>query len=233
MFVLTDVVEQLRVSLQLAREDAAMLARFGWPVTQTEVLASACDELVRNGAEYERKFGAKVGIGQDLRGEIDRGKRWREQGLAIGRNALAGSALEQLERFAGAAGQDGVRLAQQVQGILSVGRANDAACRAWGADDAFFAEGERLARSLPELAGEQGGKKKTVPAEHALLDEMEGRAWLLLKKLDRAGRAGHGASGDRLRAAAYNLDILYGRRTRARRPADTGTTPPAPTGSPR
>ncbi|MDI7269154.1 MAG: hypothetical protein QME96_14285 [Myxococcota bacterium] len=66
-------------------------------------------------------------------------------------------------------------------------------------------------------------RPKDLPVEQDRLDELDGRVWEMVKKMNRAGRAAHIQNGDRLLAAQYNLDALYGRPIRRRPPA-----PPKP-----
>jgi hypothetical protein len=221
-----NVLAQLDYSLGLAARDAVLLAAHGWPVRRTQALQGIRTELAQANLAYEQKFGMHLGVTQTNASQVDLGKRWRLRAVAIGENELPGEdALARLRRLGGAAGRDPGSLGRQVAGLLQLARENDAVFRDGGADDAFFAEGDRLVRALAQGEATRRQRPKDLPAEHDQLDELDGRSWELLKKLNRSGRAAHLARGDRGRAAEYHLDILYGRPNR--RAARPTPTPPA------
>jgi hypothetical protein len=144
---------------------------------------------------------------------MDLAKRWRLRVLAIGRNVLDGAdVLARLERIGARAGLDPAKLATQVEGYLGLARETEASYRAGGADDAFFAEGERLFRVLRDAATTRAHRGKDLPAEHDRVDELDGQCWDRCKRMSRSGKALHLAAGDRGRAAEYKLDLLYGYR---------------------
>ena len=221
------VVHQLNLSLELAGRDATPLTSFGWSPTDTRNLAALRDEHVGAMREYERKFGTHIGRTETTAVEVDLAKRWRLRCLAIGENRLTDKdALATLRRAATRAGRDAEKLAAQIDALLAVAKTNETAFRTDGAaDDGFYAEGNRLCVALKNAAAARRDRPKNLSAEHDKLDELDGRAWELLKKVSLAGKSLHAANGDRARVAEYNLDLLYGRpiiRT-------TRTATPAPT----
>jgi hypothetical protein len=221
------MLDQTDYSLGLATRDAALLAGHGWPVKRTEELLGIRADLTQANLGYEQKFGMHVGVTRVNASQVDLGKRWRLRARAIGENELTGEdALARLRRLGGAAGRDPGSLGRQIVGLLQLARENEAVFRDGGADDAFFAEGDRLVGALEQGEATRRQRPRDLPAEHDKLDELDGRAWELLKKLNRSGKATHIARGDRGRAAEFNLDILYGHPVRR---ASGPTAPPTPT----
>ncbi len=220
-FPTRDVLDQLDDSLDLAVRDAIILAGSGWTVRNTAALRGLQTDLVKANKNYERKFGRDVGRTRNGTAEVDNGKRWRLRANAILENNLQSEdAMARLKRLGGAAGRDPEALVVQVEGLLALARENEAHLRAEDVvDDAFFAEGARLARVLRAAATFRRQRPKDLPVEQDRLDELDGRVWEMVKALNRAGRAAHIQNGDRLLAAHYNLDAMYGRPIRRRRPA--------------
>ncbi len=216
-------------AIALAERDRAGLTLFGWTPARTAGLVAVQGELAAALRGYETRYGQHLARTKATANDIDTGKRWRLRVLALLQLGHAEAETE-YRAYAWRSGRDPDKLGQQIAGLLGVARKYEAALREnCGADDAFFAEGERLVASLQAGAAARRQRPRDLPAERDRVDEVCGRAWEQLKALNVAGRSLHRANGDRALAAQYTLDVLYGRPLgRGRQPA-AAATPPAPT----
>lgn len=205
------VIAQTIYSMTLAKRDAVGLASYGWAAAKTEAVAALLQSLEAANKAYAERFGVHKANGSSLASATRDAKKWRLRALAIGHEALSGEALGELERVTGPTTGRADRFAQQIQQLAALASANEAAFRAEGADDAFFAEGHALAASLAAGSATMASRRKDLPAAHDALDELDGRLFVHLKALNRSGRAFNLAAGDRIRASEYNLDLLYNR----------------------
>lgn len=233
-FASRSVLAQLDGSIDLAVRDATLLATCGWTPRDTGALRALRSQLLEAVQAFERKFGQDVGRTRTTSGEMDNGKVWRLRARAILENGLTSNdALAELHRLGGAAGRNPDTLATQVEGLARIARAGETALRSADlVDDAFFAEGARLVEALRAAAVPRRQRPKNLSAEHDRLDELDGRAWEIVKRLNRSGRAAQLGNGDRTLAAQYNLDALYGRPLRIRRPEPVEPTAAGAAGSP-
>ncbi len=210
-------MDQLADSIALIDRDGEALANFGWPQKNTDEIKNIREGLSAAIRNYEAKYGTHVGRTQRVAIDIDLAKRWRLRALAIAENNLTDpEKLSELRLHNKPVGRNAGDVGKQIAGILNVARAAEPEIREGGAEDAFFAEGDRLVKALEEAATASRKRPKDLPAEHDKLDALDGQAWELLKKLNRSGRALHISTGDRAFAAEYNLDVLYHRPSRRR-----------------
>ncbi len=214
-----NVAAQVEYALALAQRDAAILADCGWLPEDTRELSRLgrrLGELVR---EHEERLGrrrAAAGAATEL---LWHGKRWRLKALAIARNGLEGRARERVELLSRPTYSDPGLLAEVIDGLLRALEAEREALAPRGADAAFLAEGERILAGLRALGhGDVTGERYLGLSQEErelaeAIDELCGRIWEMLKRLNHAGRAANLLAGRRQRAAEYNLDLLAGRAT--------------------
>jgi len=226
------VTQQLGYHTLLLERDGERLVPYGFSQERHQSLLAASGQHATLLQQYNAAHGQKVGGRRDLAIDERDAKHWRLRAQAIGGNSLTESAdRAEFDHITAAPGRGKpALLGKQLGEIMALARKHEKAFRDNGADDAFFAEGDRLAAALA-TAGAQGGTlgRKGLVAEHDVIDELEGRIWELLKQANRSGRALHLASGDRVLASEYNLDLLShrsGSRTRPQSiPAPAAATP--------
>lgn len=215
-----EMLAQLEHAILLTGRDRAILSTCGWIDEDTEAMMKLREELAGKTAAYRNRHGSVPARQKTLRSLVDRAKRWRMQALAIGRNALRGEELRTLEMLSRPTYGDLGLLSEVVQGLLLMAEQHKGHFSQRGATAEFLEEGQQVLDALKSAARgdtEEGGKANGADEAAAAARELEelcGRGWEALKKLNRSGRAAQLLRGNRLASSEYNLDILMGRLAR-------------------
>lgn len=202
------MIAQMEYSLTLAKRDAAGLPAFGWTAAKTDKAQDTLGQLRAASDAYTQKYGQHTASGAELADTMNDAKKWRGRALAIGTDAVSGDAAGQLAAISGPTARRPSRFAEQIRALAAFAEQHKAEFMANGADEAFFAAGHAYAQSLAQAVAFRGTRRHALPAEHDVLDELDGRLHTMLKSLNRAGRALHLSNGDAALAAGYNLHIL-------------------------
>lgn len=214
-FAPANMLDQIEYAILLARRDRKILNTCGWIDRDTETLQDLKEKL----EEKVRSMGHGT-VGRPARQKalaelISRAKRWRMQAMAIGRNALKGEALVEMELLSRPTYSDPGLMAEIVEGLLGTTTRHQQAMSERGATEAFLEEGRQVLQGLKEVIRGLSSREASSSEGEAYdieVDELCGRAWDALKKLNRSGRAAQLLLGNRMRSSEYNLDLLSKRK---------------------
>lgn len=221
------MIEQGGVSVAVARAHAKELTD-KFPPAKVDELEKLLEEIrAAFGTQADAKTAFSTG-NVPVNQRIDEAKRWISEVMSAADNAFE-EEPEIGDQFhkAGKLGRSVPKITGRLQELTALAQAHKAALAEWGAGEALLAEGPRLLAALAQADAAQELAVKDMPVATRQLNLRKGRAFLLLKKLARAGRTAF--RDDPPTRDKLALDILK----RTGRRADAGEqTAPAPPSAP-
>lgn len=231
------VARQFEVHKKLVERDGAGLAKHGFP-------AAWKSDFLKAGAEHQQareqrpagqagKSGARIDEGHALR----EGKQWCGDAAAYIVNRATKVSDPQPDLFTDSLplrtplGNEPTVIGDRIGGLLDLFRGRkwkDVLAEMIEENPEFLSVGDRLRASLPGKPATKKIAQADAKQDTREINILDGTLWVHFKAINRAGRRYWGRMRNPLRAAEYNLDILYG--------YDAGGAPAKPlppaTGSP-
>jgi hypothetical protein len=203
------LLEQGGVSVAVARAHAKELGR-RFPQQRTDELEGLLGEIR---SRFEAQAGAKTARNtgnSPVEGAVDRAKDWILDLVSAADNALE-EERDIRDEFhkGGKIGRSVPKITGRLQALLTLAAAQLPALDAWGFGDAELQAGRAILQELQNADAAQEQSVKNLPKATQDLYILNGKAYLLLKKLSRAGKRAF--KNDPATAAKLGLDILHRR----------------------
>lgn len=232
--------------LPLARTDAVGLAAHEYTAADRTILEGFHKDLVAERAEQRILRGEKKGSRRNELGTIMDSKQLLRSGIDVGHSAveriadkeglsdeekrrIVTSFAGQLDGLAGQIGLDSATLRTRLTSLAAILEAADLAPAADAAEarKTLVQKLKDAALRLPDAAQVKKALQESAKEDTAAMDVLDGRSYMNLKRLVRAGKNFHNAAGNHQRAAEYNLKAIHSAARRLRKPA------PAPAPDPK
>ena len=203
------LLEQGGVSVAVARAHAAELgAKF--PQQRTGEIEGLLGEIR---SRFEAQAGAKTARNtgnSPVEGAVDRAKEWIQDVVSAADNGFE-EERDIRDEFhkGGKIGRSVPKITGRLQALLTLAAAQLPALGAWGFGDAELQAGRAILQELQSADAAQEQSVKNLPKATQELYILNGKAYLLLKKLSRAGKRAF--KSDPATAAKVGLDILHRR----------------------
>ena len=200
------LLEQLPVSVATAKAHASVLDGM-FPSDKTDMLEGYI-ESIRTLFESQSDNKVKASTGNVPVGDVMKSLKERIRNII----ASADNAFEESPKLqnqfhkGGPLGRSVPAMIRKAETILAAARENAAALAEWGVDETSLTEAGADLDALVAANTAQEQAMKNLPPSTQRLYEEKGKAYLLLKKLARAGRRRY--AGAPAVAAKFNLDIL-------------------------
>ncbi len=219
------LLEQGGVSVAVARAHAAELgAKF--PARRTDELEALLTEIR---SRFEAQAGAKNARNtgnSPVEAAVDRAKEWIQDAVLAADNAFE-EERDVRDEFhkGGKMGRSVPKITGRLQALLALAAARLPGLGEWGFGEKELQEGRAVLAELENADALQEQAVKNLPKATQELYILNGKAYLLLKKLSRAGKRAF--KNDPATAAKLGLDILH-RRGHKRNGQEPAPAPAAP-----
>jgi len=224
-FTTQRLIEQGAVSVAVAKAHAGELAK-KFPPGRTAELEALLSEIQ---AKFATQAGAKDAYGTGnvpVTNKIREAKKWIAEVITSADNAYE-EEPELRDEFhkGGKIGISVPKITGRLQVLLSLAEGRQAELAEWGIDNADLKTGRRLLEELTAANIAQEAAVKNLPVATKDLYVLKGKAFLLLKRLARAGRDVF--KNDPATAAKLNLDILRRKGRKQDEAGPAAASPPA------
>jgi hypothetical protein len=196
----------------IGAEDTALLAQYGWPAKRTEELRGWRDKLAL--AFKDRTLAKEdVPAASEARDAVlTNTKVWLKRTIAIASNAFYNDP-ETLDDFTNtrSIGREVPNVIARMEVVVPLCKKYGKAMADWGCDAKFIKDGEALLATLRDSQAGQKVKIADLPEKTQELYYMRGMLYGWIKRMQRAGKSAFAT--DPVKAARYNLNILYAPHT--------------------
>jgi len=207
------MIEQGNVSVAVARAHAEDLGK-KFPAAKVDELAGLVGQIQ---SQFETQAEAKTAYATGnvpVDEWITRAKAWLSDAIAAADNAFEEDPVLQDQFHKDTKiGRSVPKIAGRLQALLTLAETHKAALTEWGFGDGEIQEGRTILQGLTNADTEQEQAVRNMPKETQALNVIKGKAYLLLKRLARAGRRTY--KDDPAMQDKFSLSILRrkGRRS--------------------
>jgi hypothetical protein len=222
------VLQEARLSVQRWTEDLALLTTWGWGPSKLQKLQALIAQLSERQTLYAAQVGAKLAA-VPTEAALARSLRdWCLRGLSILDDLIQERAevAKAVDALGAEVPLEAVELCTYGSGLLALLTRERAQLPPEAADEPFFQSGRDLLETLPATMTAKVARRDTKEVATSELDELDGRIYDLLVRLNENGRRAHRQAGNEAKSSQYVLYYLTATPREAGSEPDTAPYPP-------